>query len=112
MVYKIGTTNDLESLPYIPSDIREVIVNDVTILDKNYGCDRDVDNDDGGYVIYCPPETELEDLKEVFDYTSLTPEFVNLVSYYCHAVYVISNEYAVSVFMAIDDAPKEITDEI
>lgn len=112
MIYKLGTVKDMSKLPYTDSMVLRLIQKDLTILDVNYGSDRDIDNDDGGYVLYCTPGTRKETLKEVFDYTQHTPEFVNLEFCYCHAVYVLNNEYTVSILMYIEDAPKEIRYEI
>ena len=53
-----------------------------------------------------------ETLKEVFDYTQHTPEFVNLEFCFCHAVYVLNNEFTISILMYIEDVPKEIRYEI
>lgn len=112
MIHKLGTMSDLMSLPSLNPNARKIIENDLAILDENYGSDRDIDNDYGGYVLYCDYGTKTEELKERFNYIEHTPEFVDLILGYCHAVYVLSDEYAVSVIISIDDAPKEIKNEI
>ena len=112
MIYKIGNMEDVKKLFSVSDAERKVITKFARILSDMYGSDRDVDNDDGGYLLYCTPGTRKETLKEVFDYTQHTPEFVNLEFCYCHAVYVLNNEYTVSILMYIEDAPKEIRYEI
>ena len=112
MIHKLGTMNDLATLSSLNSKVRKIIENDLIMFDENYGSDRDIDNDYGGYVLYCDYGTKKEELKEIFNYTEHTPEFVDLILGYCHAVYVLSDEYAVSVIISIDDAPKEIKNEI
>lgn len=112
MIYKLGTTNDLISLQSLNPNVRKIIKNDLTILDENYGCDRDINNDDGGYVLYCTSGTKKEELKEYLDYTEYLPEFVDLILGFCHAVYILSTEYAISVIISIEDAPEEIKNEI
>ena len=112
MIHKLGTTSDLMSLPSLNPNARKIIENDLAILDENYGSDRDIDNDYGGYVLYCDYGIKTEELKERFNYIEHTPEFVDLIYGYCHAVYIISDEYAIVVVISKDDAPKEIKDEI
>jgi hypothetical protein len=112
MIHKLGTTKDLISLQLLNPDVRKIIENDLTILDENYGSDRDVNKDNGGYVLYCTSGTKKEELKEHLDYTEYSPEFVDLISGFCHAVYVLSIEYAVSIIISIHDAPQEMKNEI
>ena len=112
MIYKLGTINDLMSLFSINPNARKIIENDLSILDENYGSDRDVNKDNGGYVLYCTSGTNKSELKKHLDYAEYSPEFVDLISGFCHAVYIISSEYAVSVIISIDDAPEEIKNEI
>ena len=112
MIHKLGTMNDLATLSSLNSKVRKIIENDLIMFDENYGSDRDIDNDYGGYVLYCDYGTKKEELKERFNYTEHQPEFVDLIYGYCHAVYIISDEYAVVVVISKDDAPKEIKDEI
>ena len=112
MIYKIGTARDLEGLPCVDPEVRKVIENDVAVLDRYYGEKRDVDNDDGGYVLYCAPGTKTEELREYFNYTSYVPEFANKVSGFLHSVFVLSNEYAVSLIVSVKDAPPELKEEM
>ena len=112
MVYKIGTARELEDLPCVEPEVRKVIENDVAVLDRYYGEKRDIDNDDGGYVLYCSPGATEEELLSYFNYKAYVPEFVNPVKGYLHAVFVLSNEYAISLIMAANDAPQKLKEEM
>lgn len=114
MVYKFGNVKDLETLPPIDSETYGVLFEFTSVLTSEYGEERDIDNDDGGYVLYAVPGTEAEEIKAIFDYTSHTIEYVNRTLQaeppLCSALYLLHNEFAVVIVMSIADAPKEITD--
>ena len=112
MVYKIGKLKDIESLPPIAPGIRNLVLEKVKLLSAAYDEDRDIDNDDGGIVLYCPYGTSDDELKEQFDYTSHIPEFVEVNDGICHALYLTNNEYSVSVIMHEEDLPDTIRKEI
>jgi type III secretion system FlhB-like substrate exporter len=51
MTYKIGTLKELEEVKEkIPADIYNKIHEIVSMLDREYGADRNVEENDGGYV--------------------------------------------------------------
>ena len=112
MIHKLGKLKDIESLPPIALGIKSLILEKVKFLSAEYGEERDIDNDDGGYVLYCPYGTSNVELKEHFNYTSRLPEFVEVNDSICHALYLTNNEYSVSVIMHEDDMPDEIRKEI
>lgn len=49
---KIGCLNCLDEVN-IPSSILKSVTDDLSVLDFNYGSDRDIDNDAGGFVVIC-----------------------------------------------------------
>ncbi len=114
MVYKLGNVADLESLPTLDKVTYGVLWEFTSVLTNEYGADRDVDNDDGGYVLYATPGTDTEEVKAMFDYSAHTIEYVNRTLQaeppICSALYLLNNEYAVVIVMSISDAPKEIAD--
>ena len=52
MVYKLCNIADLVTLPTMDECIRERITGMVTTLSELYGENRNIDNDDGGFVVY------------------------------------------------------------
>ncbi len=111
MVYKLGNYRDMESLPSLDSTTEDILYSYTSVLSYEYGEERNVDTDDGGYVLYALPGTNSEELKAYFDYTKHTPEYVDKYGSICVAMYIIHNEYAVVIVMSIADAPEEITKE-
>ena len=113
MVHKLGHVADLERLTIADEVTRNNLVELLQILDNEYGEDRNIDNDDGGYVLYATPGTNPEEIKVFFDYSAHEIEYVNRFLKaqppICTAFYILNNEFVVTIVMSIADAPKEIT---
>ena len=112
MIHKLGKLKDLSSLPPMSTECRSIVLEKVKLLSVEYGEDRDINHDDGGYVLYCPYGTSHDELKECFDYTKAIPEYVEVIDGICHALYLTTNEYSVSIMMYEEDLPYEIKKEI
>ena len=114
MVYKLGNLKDLESLPPMDEVTYSTLFEFTSVLTNEYGADRDINNDDGGYVLYATPGTDAEEVKVMFDYSAHTIEYVNRTLQadppICSALFLLNNDYAVVIVMSIADASKEITD--
>ena len=50
MVYKIGNMSDLARIPISSDKAREILYHFAKVLTTEYGGDRKVDTDDGGYI--------------------------------------------------------------
>ena len=115
MVYKLGTLSELSKLPSMDEKICERIAENLGVLDDNYGSNRDVDKNNGGYVLYAEPETKDTEVLSWFDYEEYVPEYVDLIEsepkYYC-SLYLISDDYGIVIFTALADTPESVTDEI
>ena len=116
MVYKLGTPADLKQLPPLDISVYNILYEQVKILSDMYGYSRNIDTDDGGYVLYATPGTTAEDVKAVFDYSAACAEYVTLDLFVepsiCKALYIANNEYSVMIVMSLADAPAEIIKEI
>lgn len=112
MVYKLHNTDDIATLPMMSDVALELLSFHTKVLEDNYGKGRNPTEDDGGYVLYLPYGTSTEELKEIFDISAHTPEWVNRYGNLCEATYLITNEFVVVIIMSIDDAPTEILNEI
>lgn len=112
MVYKIGCLADLEALPLISDVALELLCHHASVLSHEYGENRNINNCDGGYILYAVPGTSAEEVKAFFDFSKHTPEHVDRYGNLCEAVYLLNNDYAVVIIMSIADAPIEILNEI
>ena len=114
MVYKLGNVADLKVLLPIDSKIRDILHEYTSVLTNEYGADRNVDTDDGGYVLYVTPGTPAEEIKAYFDYAAAIVEYVDKFPWTqpptCGAMYITHNEYAVVIVMPIAEVPHEIAE--
>jgi len=114
MIYKIGNIGDVKIFPYLPRRMCRMISGLASLLTELYGEDRDVDNSDGGYILYATPGTTGDELKAYFDYSTHTMESISVEPDFpiLTAMYVLNNEYTVVIVMWTDDAPDEIRKEM
>ena len=111
MVYKIGNVKDVENIPISDKITKEVLLKYADILTCEYGYDRDIDYEYGGYIIYAPSGTNIAEVKKIFNYKEYEPEFIDYLPEANQpiyvAVYVTSCEYGVVIVMSESDAPEE-----
>ena len=112
MIYKIGNIADMKKLPPLEKNFEIFLTNCARDLSKAYGEERDVDNDDGGYILYVEKDTPHDEIKKYFDYTIHTLEYANIFYEVACATYLLNNEFAVTLVMYADNLPKEIEKEL
>lgn len=112
MVYKIGTIADMDSIAFENDNIKQTVYHYVSILTYEYGADRNIETDDGGYVLYATMGTTAEEIKAFFDYTANLVEFVDVKDGVCSALYILSSDYGVVIITSLADTPPEILKEI
>lgn len=112
MVYKIGNVSDLESIAITDANAYALLSQYARLLSYEYGEDRNVDTDDGGYVLYATPGSSSEDIKAYFDYTNHVVESADRFGSIVVAMFILHNEFVVLIVMSEDDAPAEIIKEI
>lgn len=110
MVYKIGNACDLNHVPVPDSHTFELLFHFASVLTNEYGADRNIDEDDGGFVLYATQGTNAEDIKASFDYSKHTAEYSDRYDDICATMYILHNEFAVVLVMSLADAPKDILD--
>ena len=97
MYYKIGTLAELEKVKEkIPYDIYSKIYNIVSMLDSLYGEDRNVDESDGGYVVYADSQDEIQEAIKVLHFDKKVPELIEDMQGYTNTLYLENNEYGVN----------------
>lgn len=113
MVYKIGNIDEVDVIPCISNAEKQVISKFASILTTEYGKDRDVDHDYGGYILYCSKSTTIEEIKKSFNYDDFHLEYAELYEPdICAALYITSTEFAVILIMSVEDAPDVIKDAL
>ncbi len=112
MIYKIGSVADMQSIVFESDNTKQIIYHYASILTHEYGADRNIDTDNGGYILYAMSGTNAEEIKAFFDYTQNIAEFVDVEDDVCSALYILSSDYGVVIVMSLADAPPEILKEI
>lgn len=79
-------------------------------LDENYGDDRDVDSDFGGYLLVIETIEDLDRLSDIYlDVDDLIPEYCDVIRTddvcYTNSLIIINSEYSISLFMRIELTP-------
>lgn len=110
MIHKIGNVKDLNSIPDIDQNARKIILEFANVLTQEYGEDRDIDKDYGGYVLYAEPGTSIDEINAVFSCEDYPIEFCErsfTTPYIYTILYLTSCEYGVVIVMYEEDAPDE-----
>ena len=114
-MYKAGTVAEWRNLGLrgkIPDEAYQEATGIVTLLDDTFGAERDIDFEDGGFIVIAQTREDLDCFAR--DYVALdspTLEYVEPVSstkeLYLNALFLI-NEYAqeISLFVPASLAPK------
>jgi len=109
MYYKIATLKQLEEVGEpIPLHPYHIIHKIVVMLDYEYGADRDVDEDDGGYVVYADSKDEIDEAVKVMGLANKVPEMIEDLQGYTNTLYLKNNEYAVN-FIAPTNSSRAAT---
>ena len=114
MVYKLGSTYDMSILPKVNEYIYCKLNTLCSVFDIFYDKHRDIDNDDGGFVVYADRGTSAEDIKNCFDYSKHIPECISYEdnSDLCTVSYILNNEFTVILVLSKEDVPVEILKEL
>lgn len=112
MICKLGHVEEIRNLPATASAVRPWIYNMLYILDDQYGAERDIDEDDGGYVLYADRGTSLEELQLWFDYERKLCESIEQRGDWCALLYLLNNEYSVTLLQHTQDLPESLRKEL
>ena len=98
---KVYKENQILEVNNIPSEVIESIKVTIDILNENYGENRDIEADLGGYVVVAENIVDIEVLKQdklqglVPEYTDVI-EVVNGVNW-TSSLFLLSSDYAITV---------------
>lgn len=115
MIYKLANPCDLQDLPPMDSAVRDILLQYTTILSTEYGDNRDVDHEDGGYVLYATSDTTAEEVNRAFDPNGCVPELVTRIDScpaYLYTLYLLSSDYGVVLVVPTSAAPSELLNQI
>ena len=115
LLYRIGTMGELSKaeLP-LPHPVLADLTRTTTTLDREYGAARNYLTT-GGHSLIVEEEHDIPYLKQIINYDSHPCEWANKVaegSGYLSALYLLNNDFSITVYMPIAIAPNAIKSEL
>ena len=108
MLYRVGTKSDLLALPSgVPPTVLSCLSANVSILDHEYGADRNLDRDDGGYCLYAETAYDVHLMYAAVDMDSHPCEWLDLLpcGAFCAAMFLLSNDFAIVCIFPVSLLP-------
>ncbi|WP_195573413.1 hypothetical protein [Clostridium paraputrificum] len=98
---KIYSKEQLEELRDYPIEVINSISENVEILDDNYGANRDIESDLGGYLLIAENIVDIEILKQD-KLQGLIPEYTDIIECsegvnWTSSLFLLSSDYAIVV---------------
>ena len=112
MLYRVGTAQDISSLPLsLPENVYEELLRCTLILDREYGDNRDY-LQSGGYSLIAENKDDLLSAKKIIDYDCHYPEWVDKLDGYVAALFLMNDDYSIVLFSPQTITPQVILDEM
>jgi hypothetical protein len=113
---KLLNESDISKIAHLEEDVRTYALEALTILDEEYGADRDPITDLGGYVVILENPEDIQELEELhnIDLTkNPSPEFVDFIypergPRYTASLFLLSSDYGIIIILPYDMTPKEL----
>ncbi|CAI3224913.1 conserved hypothetical protein [Clostridium neonatale] len=103
----------------LPKEVQENIEGILSILDEEYGDNRDQYKDNGGYVIIVEDESDFQIIKEKahIDVDDVIVEYVDKIEcsnekVYTSSLVLCNNDYSVSLVIPFEITPKNILNQM
>ena len=112
MIYKLAHLEDVRMLPISEWSAVPIVKATLSVLDEVYGEDRNVDESDGGYLLYASRGTKEEELKAAFDFSTKIWEDVEYHGNLVEIIYLLNNEYSVTLVLHEEDMPEMLRKEL
>ena len=116
-MYQAGTVAELQELkPSVPGEVYKEALDIVTMLDEQFGADREVEFDEGGLVVILVNEADLEFFnKNYLDLENTIFEYVQLIKSakgdYLYVFYFYGYDYGINLFLPMSIAPESMSKE-
>ena len=118
-VIKFGTVQEIERVKNdIPEAVYQSALKIVTILDKEYGADRDTNHSDGGFCLVATTIQDVDDInRHYIRADSGQHEYAEVIKSKgadcVHALFLTTNEHGINIyFLNRGIVPTIILDEI
>lgn len=107
---QIAHVKDVENVQNLPTDVVAIVVEIATVLDDNYGDERDVIGSLGGYILIVEDVSDRDAIVQKMDFSQQQPEFVELVTCssgenYTSSLILLSSDYSLSLLIPYSLTP-------
>ncbi|AWI03120.1 hypothetical protein [Clostridium drakei] len=113
---KIAYRNEIGIINHLPVEVVNVVSEITTILDDNYGEERNA-NDYGGYILVVENEDDVSKLNDEIgiDITTAIPEYVDLIrcsngGEYTNSLILCNNDFGISLIIPLSLTAKNLLD--
>lgn len=103
----------------LPKEVQENIEGIISILDEEYGNNRDQYKDNGGYVIVAENESDFQIIKEKshIDADDVIVEYVDKIEcsngkVYTSSLILCNSDYSISLVIPFEITPKNILNQM
>ena len=101
MMKKIYKENQLLEVNNIPSEVIESIKVTIYVLNENYGVNRDIESDLGGYIVVAENIVDIEILKQD-KLQGLIPEYTDVIECsegvnWTYSLFLLSSDFSIVV---------------
>lgn len=106
-MYKFGTVKELNAVNIaVPEKVYQEVMSIATMLDERFGAERDVEDDEGGFIFIALNNLDLSYFKKNYvELNSELLEYVLPVDDYLNAFYLYGYDYGISLFLPKSIAP-------
>lgn len=99
---KLGTLKDMDMIKGFDDEIQGRIKECLQTLDENYGTDRDIEHDLGGFVAVIDSVEDIEELETYYlDIENDVFEYEDVHDTFTERLYLLNDDYSVVVFFKL-----------
>lgn len=116
---KLAYSKEKNKLKTIPQEVQDTILGILQVLESEYGANRDIYEDDGGYVIVVEKKEDFEELEEKtdIDCDTMTCEYVDKIKceggeVYTNSLILLNNEYGITLIIPLEITPENIINQM
>ncbi len=101
----------------LPKEVIDTITDIATVLDNEYGNDRDVNGGNGGYILIIEDKEELYKLTDIYiDIDTIIPEYVDRIQvrggqHYTNTLLILGSDFTISLVMPLEVTPERFITE-
>lgn len=110
---KLGHTKEINMIEKLPQEVKRSVKDTLTILDDEYGKNRNIDNE-GGYIILVENKKEFEILKQLIFIdieVDAIPEYVDIIKcengeVFTNSLILSNSDFSITIIMSMEITPE------